>query len=142
MKIGTVVEGPTDRLILETSITRLVPGEHQFLALQPVGLGESFGETGTGWKGVRRFCREIQQHHQSNIARYLADYDLDLLVIQLDADVINETDLLEGTASLESVIPLSQYRHLLPQFVAQWLRVCAICTQADRWQQDLLQAAE
>lgn len=107
MKIGTVVEGPTDRLLLEAIINQVIPGEHQFLPLQPVGLGASFGETGTGWKGVRRFCREIQQRHQRDIASYMADHQLDLLVIHLDADVIREADLWEDT-------PLPEWLSLLP----------------------------
>ena len=126
MKIGTVVEGPTDRLLLEAIISHVMPGEHQFLALQPVGLGASLGETGTGWKGVRRFCREIYQRHQSNIASYMADYQLDLLVIHLDADVICEADLWEDTPLPEWLNPLpcppiAATAGQLKRLVAHWL---------------------
>jgi hypothetical protein len=130
MKIGTVVEGPTDRLLLEAIISHVIPGEHQFLALQPVGLGASFGETGTGWKGVRRFCQEIHQRHQSNIASYMVDYQLDLLVIHLDADVIREADLWEDTPLPEWLKPLpcppiAATTEQLKQLVAHWLNETA-----------------
>lgn len=48
MKIGTIVEGPTDRQLLKAIINKLCPGEHDFRDLQPADMGESFGETGAG----------------------------------------------------------------------------------------------
>jgi hypothetical protein len=96
MIIGTVVEGPTDRILLEAVLQRLIPGEHRFLPLQPP---VTFGELGAGWKGVRRWCRQTWQREGLNLAATLASGPpLDLLVIHLDADVARESDLQEGEA--------------------------------------------
>lgn len=88
MKIGTIVEGPTDRILLEAIIAEQCPGDHIYLPLQP-DIGASFGRTGTGWKGVRRYC------FTQSIEKLIRDYQIDLLVIQLDADVAFESDLQE-----------------------------------------------
>lgn len=92
MNIGTVVEGPTDRLVLQAILDRLLPGEHRYLPLQPPA---TFGERGTGWKGVRRWCRETWQRSGSDLDRLLAGDTgpaLDLLVIHVDADIADEPD--------------------------------------------------
>ena len=58
MIIGTVVEGPTDRLVLEAVISRLLPGDHRFLPLQPQihlrarrGPGGRGSDVGAGKRG-------------------------------------------------------------------------------------------
>jgi hypothetical protein len=96
MLIGVISEGPTDRLMVEAVIRHLFPGDHQYRLLQPQDGG---GPYGNGWKGVRRWCSET---HQGDLPR-LADYFsgavgvvYDLLVIHLDADIRDETDLCEG----------------------------------------------
>jgi len=96
MVIGTVVEGPTDRLVLEAILTKLLPGEHDYRPIQP---GQTFGELGTGWKGVRRWCRQTWQRADLNLNLIVsddADALLDLLVIHVDADVAFESDLQQG----------------------------------------------
>ncbi len=103
MIIGTVVEGPTDRLLLEAIINHIYPGEHFFRPLQPADLGETFGVKGTGWKGVRQFClTELSV----SISDYIIDYGFDLLVIHVDADIANEQDLQEDIDDL--VVAVSQ----------------------------------
>lgn len=97
MNIGTVVEGPSDRVALEAILNHLCPGEHRYFPLQPT---ETFGETGTGWKGVRRWCREIRQRAGSTLEKILSGETgppLDLLIIQVDADIVTKTDLQEGS---------------------------------------------
>lgn len=98
MNIGTVVEGPTDRLILESVLTHLLPGEHRFFPLQPT---ETLGRTGSGWKGVRRWCNETWQREHSNLETILSSATgpaLDLLVIHVDADIVSEQDLQQDSA--------------------------------------------
>lgn len=91
MIIGTVVEGPTDRLLLEAVISKLIPGEHRFRRLQPQ---LPFGEMGTGWKGVRQWCQQTWQREGSSLKTILSVVDpLDLLVIHVDADIATEHDL-------------------------------------------------
>lgn len=100
MNIGTVVEGPSDRLVLEAILDRLCPGEPRYFRLQPT---ETFGQTGTGWKGVRRWCRETWRRPGSSLEKILsgaAGPPLDLLIIQVDAEVAAETDLQEGNETI------------------------------------------
>ena len=127
MNIATVVEGPTDRLVLEAILNRLFPGEHRYFRLQP---SATFGETGTGWKGVRRWCREVWLRG-SDISQLLsADVGaaLDLLVIHVDADMVEEPDLLEGDAVSAASIPVpcppvTATIEQLHQVILQWLRL-------------------
>jgi hypothetical protein len=96
MNIATVVEGLTDRMVLKEAINCLVPGDHCYFDLQPTGSG---GETGAGWKGVRRWCRETWQRHDSSLEKIISEQcglPLNLLVIQLDADTAAEADLQDG----------------------------------------------
>jgi hypothetical protein len=96
MNIATVVEGPTDRLVLEAVLDRLLPGdpaEHRYFPLQPT---PTFGATGTGWKGVRRWCRQTWKRSGSSLDRLIsgsAGPPFDLLVIHVDADIAYEHDL-------------------------------------------------
>src|SRR5438874_144139 len=98
MVVATVVEGPSDRLVIEEIVSYLFPGEHTFLRLQPI---VSAPETGRGWKGVRAWCRETWQRPGSSLARLLSGetgQPIDLLVVHLDADIVDEADLQEGLA--------------------------------------------
>ena len=95
MNIGTVVEGPSDRLVLQAVLNRICPGEHRYFPLQPT---ETFGEMGTGWKGVRRWCRQTWQIPGSSLDKLLSGETgspLDLLVIHIDAEIAVEHDLQE-----------------------------------------------
>jgi hypothetical protein len=127
MIIATVVEGPTDRLVLEAILSKLIPGEHRFLALQPT---TTFGETGTGWKGVRRWCRETWQRAGSSLGTILSSAvgpPLDLLVIHVDASIASETDLqADEDLPVEEVQlpcpPAIATASRLRQVIAHWLR--------------------
>jgi hypothetical protein len=133
MVIGTIVEGPTDRLVLQAILDRLCPGEHLYLPLQP---STTFGETGTGWKGVRRFCREIWQRDNSSLEKLISGATgpaMDLLVIHVDADIAAEADLQEGTPNpVENVQqpcpPAADTVKILRQVVARWLNVQTVQT--------------
>ena len=127
MNIGTVVEGPTDRLVLQAVLDRLCPGEHRYFPLQPM---ETFGETGTGWKGVRRWCRETWQREGAGLDKVLSGdtgSPLDLLVIHVDADVAVERDLQDddGTAIpdvQQPCPPVEATTSRIRRVVARWLR--------------------
>lgn len=127
MNIGTVVEGPTDRLVLETVLDKLCPGEHRYFALQPP---ETFGETGTGWKGVCRWCREIWQREGSSLEKIISGDTgpaLDLLVIHVDADIAREHDLQEGintpVPNVEQPCPPAEATaNQLKRVMARWLQ--------------------
>lgn len=127
MNIGTVVEGPTDRLLLEAVLDEICPGDHRYFPIQPT---ETFGETGTGWKGVRRWCRETWQRKGSNLDRILSGDTgppLDLLVIHVDADIATEHDLQEDEANpipdvAKPCPPIGTTASQLQRVVGRWLK--------------------
>lgn len=128
MKIGIIVEGSTDSLLLKEIINKLCPGEHEYKVLQPVDMGESFGEMGTGWKGVRRFCIDAIGKSWGGVFEFIDSFEFDLLIIQIDADVASETDLQEGIERpvadvLQSCPPIGPTIEKLKRVVAKWWSV-------------------
>ncbi len=125
MNIGTVVEGPTDRMVLETIVQRLCPGDHRYIPLQPKS-SDTFDELGAGWKGVRRWCASF--HPERRLEAYLTQYGLplDVLLIQVDADIAVEYDLQEASEApvpdvLQPCPPIAATIHQLRRVVARWL---------------------
>ena len=130
MIIGTVVEGPTDRLVLEAVISKLLPGDHHFLPLQPQS---TLGETGAGWKGVRRWCRQTWQSEGSSLETIIASVapPLDLLVIHVDADIATEHDLqVDDPEPTEQVAqpcpPVAPTVAGLVEVIGRWLQCQAL----------------
>jgi hypothetical protein len=129
MNIGTVVEGPTDRLMLKAIVRAICPGEHRFFDLQPAGQSDTFGETGTGWKGVRRWCRESWKRSSLEDIVYAdPSAPLDILIIQLDADIALELDLQDEID--EQIVPvyspcppIACTAQNIKQIVAVWLQI-------------------
>jgi len=124
--IATVVEGPTDRLVLEAILSRLIPGKHRYLPLQPL---IPFGETGTGWKGVRKWCWQRWQRTGSDLETLLssaAGPPIDLLVLHVDADIAFEGDLQDAQDDpVEDVVqpcpPAEATVESLRQVILHWL---------------------
>lgn len=91
LRIGLVVEGPTDQIVIE-SILRAALTERSFLLtrLQPES-SDAFGTLGTGWTGVYKWCRQTarQGDGQISVNGLLGRYDL--VIIHLDADVAGLT---------------------------------------------------
>ena len=58
VRIALVAEGPTDAIVIEAAL-RAVFASRTFVLqqLQPEG-SAAFGEMGTGWVGVYRWCRQ------------------------------------------------------------------------------------
>lgn len=82
--IGIVCEGDRDNDMIKAVVAHFMEEEFQFLWLQP---STEFGniQNGSGWKGVWRWCRALS----GSLHQYLTDIDpkIDLLIIQMDADV-------------------------------------------------------
>lgn len=133
MNIATVVEGPTDRMVLEAVLDHIIPGEHRYFPLQPI---VTFGETGAGWKGVRRWCQETWQRG-STLSRLLSAETgtaLDLLVIQVDADIADESDLQENDTPvvvdvLQPCPPVAATATQLKKIILNWLHLTALPSQ-------------
>ena len=134
MNIGTIVEGPSDRMVIKAVLNRICPGDHRFFDLQPQGsdtFGENstqYGKLGGGWKGVRRWCHQTQMHGASLelILTEGSQQPLDLLVIQVDADIIREHDLQDGITEPIAGIPypcppITENIRALEQIITRWL---------------------
>lgn len=102
MKVGIVAEGPTDYEMIRAIINKQLPHSFVLSSLQPKNVGGSFGDLGTGWKGVSRWCQETQQKFGS-LSQFIADQEIGLLVIQVDADIVRESDLQTGQQGVETV---------------------------------------
>jgi len=88
LRIGFVVEGPTDFVVLESVVAKLLHGrEYEPVAVQPL-LSDAFGATvGGGWTSIYLWCRQmIDQASGSARSNPLFGFH-DLLVMQIDADV-------------------------------------------------------
>jgi len=90
-RIGIVVEGTTDRIVIESALNKIFADRtYTLIQLQPElsdGLSRGgFGATGSGWGGVYQWCLQIV-----NMDLALADNRLlqkfDIIIIHLDADV-------------------------------------------------------
>jgi hypothetical protein len=129
--IGTVVEGPTDRLVLQAVLSKLIPGQHRYLPLQPT---PTLGERGSGWKGVRRWCRETWQREGATLETILSGATgpaLDLLVVHVDASIAAEADLQEGDDAPVADVqqpcpPVAPTAARLRQVIMRWLRQDAL----------------
>ena len=81
--IGIVCEGPTDYIILRGVIDKITGEDNHYVQLQPEP--DLTGESGHGWKGVWKWCRdnaEIKDKLMRDI-----EPQLDILIIQIDGDV-------------------------------------------------------
>jgi hypothetical protein len=112
-------------------IQYLYPGDHRYFDLQPASASESFGEIGNGWKGVRRWCREIWLRPGSSLERILSQdtgAPLDILIIQVDADIVQNHDLQEGNSIYQSEVaqpcpPIGATITRLKSVIKQWLNI-------------------
>jgi hypothetical protein len=88
LRIGFVIEGPTDRVILEAAVARLLGGR-EFVAEQlSPELSESFAPiTGGGWTTVYFWCRQAASQSGGSLRNNLLFEMLDVLIVHVDADV-------------------------------------------------------
>src|SRR5258708_33739285 len=88
LRIGFVVEGPTDFVILESIAGRLLRGrEYEPVAIQPL-LSDAFAATsGGGGTEVYFWCRQTAEQAGGTVRNDPLFETFDLLVIQVDADV-------------------------------------------------------
>jgi|HubBroStandDraft_6_1064221.scaffolds.fasta_scaffold470531_1 hypothetical protein len=87
LKVALVIEGPTDRVVIESVIPELLDGgAYITTTLQPEG-SNAFGRLGAGWGGVFRWCREAAESGGGSLSGEVLFENYDVLVIHLDADV-------------------------------------------------------
>jgi hypothetical protein len=88
IRIGFVVEGPTDRVVLESVLSRLL-GEREYepVQLSPL-LSDGFAAlTAGGWPQVYFWCRQTAEQAGGTVRNAPLFETFDVLIIQLDADV-------------------------------------------------------
>ncbi|MDO3408329.1 hypothetical protein QWJ34_00960 [Saccharibacillus sp. CPCC 101409] len=99
-RIGVVSEGPTHFQVIAGIVNKIVPGSHIFLPIQPnlsetEGLGQKSSDRhSNGWKSVLSWCRSFSADLSSmGVNEFLQSLRIDILIIQLDADVSREPDI-------------------------------------------------
>lgn len=93
-RVGIVCEGPTDKIVIE-AILRKLEGElngkrfHPVTRLQPLDSDAfgGFGNTGSGWGGVYRWCKLSRKNGDGFLSNDPDIQHMDLIIYHLDADV-------------------------------------------------------
>ena len=88
LRIGFVVEGPTDFVMLERIAGQLLGGrEYESVAIQPL-LSDAFAAvTGGGWTEVYFWCRQTTEQAGGSVRNDALFNSFDMLIVQVDADV-------------------------------------------------------
>lgn len=96
LRLALVVEGPTDKVIIESAVSSMLDGRPFVLnQLQPemsLAFGENggFGSHGGGWGGVYRWCRQAAARNGGYLDADPLFEVHDILILHLDADVASE----------------------------------------------------
>jgi hypothetical protein len=115
LTIGIVAEGPTDGMLIELLINRLLQTEPHYVELQPKqSKTGGFGVYGGGWRGVRAWCQSLAFDSQKFKAHFL---QLDLLIIHVDADIAREDEI----NCAKPCPPVQDSCEALAQRVMTWL---------------------
>jgi hypothetical protein len=91
LRVAFVVEGPTDRVVLEAAISQILDGRPYIpIQLQPEQ-SAAFGQLGTGWGGVFRWCQQAAARGGGSLSGDPVFQFQDVLIVHLDADVADGT---------------------------------------------------
>ena len=96
LRLALVVEGPTDKTVIEAAISSLLDARPFVLnQLQPevslaFGASVGFGPHGGGWGGVYRWCRQAAARSGGSLDADPLFEVHDILILHLDADVASE----------------------------------------------------
>ena len=127
LQIGMAMEGPTDAIVAKAGLSAFLNTSFTTLTLQPQ---IPPGKTGAGWSGVFWWCRQVASQGYSNLIQSPALAALDVIIIQVDADVA-ATDYQAGNIEAppfndlpceHSCPPASDTVHALYQVVLGWLQ--------------------
>lgn len=94
LRVGLVAEGPTDRVVFEQVIARILSRPVSVTMLQPTEKSLAFsdgGASGFGWRGVLNWCDELRRAGGVEGSGVLTN--LDLLLIHLDGDVARDAEV-------------------------------------------------
>lgn len=96
VRVAVAVEGPTDAVVIEAIVRRLLGGsDFELQVLQPEtssAFGASAGgKTGLGWPGVFRWCRQAWTEGDGRVFSSAVFQHHDVVVVHVDADVASKT---------------------------------------------------
>lgn len=94
LRVGIVAEGPTDRVVFEQVIAKILSRPVSITMLQPTDQSLAFshgGASGFGWRGVLNWCDELRGAGGVESSGVLTN--LDLLLIHLDGDVARDREI-------------------------------------------------
>ena len=154
LRIGLIVEGPTDGIMLRAAISSLLPGrELEFTLVQP-DYSIAFGGTGEGWSGVYRWCQQAASEGGGSVSGSVLLLNHDDIVIQLDADVAEETyhrgHIHDVTATdlpcVKPCPPANATTNALRTVALRWMNVtslpakCVFCTPSKNMEEWVMKA--
>lgn len=154
LRIGLVVEGATDGIVLRAAISSLLPNrELEFTIIQP-DFSVALGGTGEGWSGVYRWCRQAAIEGEGSVSGSIALLNHDVIVIQIDADAAEDTYqkqklYYEAAADLPCVKPCppaDATTNALRHVVLRWMNEptlppkCVFCTPSKNMEAWVMQA--
>lgn len=91
LRVALVAEGPTDKIVLEAALASMLDGRPFILRqLQPEE-SAPFGQVGTGWIGVYRWCRQAVARSGGALRNDVLYLAYDALLLHLDADVAEKS---------------------------------------------------
>jgi hypothetical protein len=111
LQIALVAEGPTDGVVIESALKSILD-QRAFVLKQIFPEGStSFGELGTGWIGVYRWCRQSARRGDGFLSNdKLVFQNFDLLILHVDADVagFNYADGVITPDATDGTLPCEQ----------------------------------
>lgn len=87
VRVALVAEGPTDRVFIEAAVENMLGNQPFVLRQIHPEQSEAFGQIGTGWVGVYRWCKQAAKRAGGRLRDDPLFREYHLLVIHLDADV-------------------------------------------------------
>ena len=91
IRVAVVAEGPTDTIVIQAAL-RAILNERPFVLtqLQPEG-SVAFGQTGSGWGGVYRWCKQSRLRGNGRLSDdHLLFSSYDLLICHVDGEIADE----------------------------------------------------
>jgi hypothetical protein len=130
LRIGFVVEGPTDFVMLESIVGQLLGEcEYESVAIKPL-LSDAFtAVSGGGWTEVYFWCRQTAEQAGGSVRNDALFNTFDMLIVQVDADVAGKrysddqriTNAPDDLPCGQPCPPASDSTNLLRQVILGWM---------------------
>jgi hypothetical protein len=91
LRVALVAEGPTDRVVIECALEAILGARPFVLRQVQPEQSVAFGQIGTGWVGVYRWCKQAVVRAGGRLRDDPLFSEYHLLILHLDADVGDKT---------------------------------------------------